>query len=729
MAGRKSTKSRRVSAEAEKSQPKQGRKSAGRNVLKLSTETDIGLELIETANDIKENIPERSKRVTRSSKIASQPDSSSASSSDKRKRRNPGHGPPAKRKSIEKTEPKMRNRVQTSYTVPMLSRTRGAPIIEEDEDDEDSDESPKIEESLDLAPLRIASVDSETFSLMVDDSTDRSSDSDGDELFDKENELDLENSSFAAMRDRLNDVQPIKPPSALLPNKLHGIGSPEKVWSLMVSRDDISRASKCLLNNHPDLSFNMRAVLLDWLMEVCESEYLHRETFHLAVDYVDRFFESSIMTVTQYSFQLVGTAALFVASKYEEIYPPKCRDFANLTDGAFSCDQVRQMEVLITRALDFTLGPITSLQWMSMYLQLLCSNKVGEDEHVCESNYFVPELMREDFIHMAKILDYLLFEEDSLQYTYRTIAAAVLFACYEPRSAVENATGFMFDQLLRVIDYVDPVVVVFDKLRAAGDPLPTNDRISPDDVHNIQSYFKYKDVEKLVGMKLLAMQSVGESTEECPASAVCYNMSTSAYVGLVNVVKAGCSTWRCMLAKDTCIFTTFQAIPVSLCCCSYDRCNVGGNPVYSDNPRQIQGMSDNGGGGGWGNGNQNANNNGWGNNNSPQTNQQQYNYGGQYSARDDQMTRQTVGSQSATPSLSPKQIEEVFKKEIDDRGDEIMLEDDFRKIDKNYKSQTLNKKKEMEKRPIGAAEPPKNSGINNNNNQNTKKDIGKEIQI
>ncbi|KAK6729495.1 hypothetical protein RB195_006504 [Necator americanus] len=81
------------------------------------------------------------------------------------------------------------------------------------------------------------------------------------------------------------------------------------------------------------------------------------------------------------------------------------------------------------------------------------------------------------------------------------------------------------------------------------------------------------------GMKLVRMQSVGESVEECPSGAYCYNMTASAAL-IVDVVKAGCSTWRCMLARDKCISTTFQMVPVSLCCCSHDRCNVGGNPVF-----------------------------------------------------------------------------------------------------------------------------------------------------
>ncbi|CAI5438442.1 unnamed protein product [Caenorhabditis angaria] len=226
------------------------------------------------------------------------------------------------------------------------------------------------------------------------------------------------------------------------------------------------------------------------------------------------------------------------------------------------------------------------------------------------------------------------------------------------------------------------------------------------------------------GMKVLALQSVGETTEECPSSSYCYNMSTSAMV-MVNFVKAGCSTWRCMLAKDTCIFTTFQAIPVSLCCCSYDRCNVGGNPVFSDNPRQITGGNNNygggnnnyggnTGGGSWGNGGE-MNNNGWGNNND--YNQQQT-YGQQNAERpgsggEEIMTKQQVGKADSAPpgkgvpQMTQKQLEEMFKKSIDDRGDEIQLEGDFKKVDKNYK--------------VGSSPPKKTSTAGKN--------TGKEIIV
>lgn len=58
----------------------------------------------------------------------------------------------------------------------------------------------------------------------------------------------------------------------------------------------------------------MRAILLDWLIEVCEVYKLHRETYYLAVDYLDRFLEVT-SNISKTCLQLIGITCLFVAAK------------------------------------------------------------------------------------------------------------------------------------------------------------------------------------------------------------------------------------------------------------------------------------------------------------------------------------------------------------------------------------------------------------------------------
>ncbi|KAF8084771.1 hypothetical protein N665_0701s0001 [Sinapis alba] len=95
-------------------------------------------------------------------------------------------------------------------------------------------------------------------------------------------------------------------------------------------------------------------VLVDWLVEVAEEYKLLPETLYLTVSYIDRFL--SLKTVNKQRLQLVGVSAMLIASKYEEISPPKVDDFCYITDNTFSKQDVVKMEADILLALQFEMG-------------------------------------------------------------------------------------------------------------------------------------------------------------------------------------------------------------------------------------------------------------------------------------------------------------------------------------------------------------------------------------
>ncbi len=57
---------------------------------------------------------------------------------------------------------------------------------------------------------------------------------------------------------------------------------------------------------------------------------LHRETFYLAVDFLDRYLGIS-SNIPKNRLQLIGVTCLFIGAKLEEIYPPKLQEFAYVT--------------------------------------------------------------------------------------------------------------------------------------------------------------------------------------------------------------------------------------------------------------------------------------------------------------------------------------------------------------------------------------------------------------
>lgn len=125
------------------------------------------------------------------------------------------------------------------------------------------------------------------------------------------------------------------------------------------------RPKPAYMKKQPDINHSMRTILVDWLVEVCEEYRLQSETLCLAISYIDRFL--SFMSVVRAKLQLVGTAAMFIAAKYEEIYPPDVGEFVYITDDTYTKTQVLRMEQLILKVLGFDLSVPTTLVFTTIY--------------------------------------------------------------------------------------------------------------------------------------------------------------------------------------------------------------------------------------------------------------------------------------------------------------------------------------------------------------------------
>ncbi|CAG2113312.1 unnamed protein product [Medioppia subpectinata] len=119
------------------------------------------------------------------------------------------------------------------------------------------------------------------------------------------------------------------------------------------------------ISKQPEINAKMRSILVDWLVEVTEEYKLLDQTLFLAVNYIDRFL--SLMSISRQSFQLLGTAALFIASKYEEIYPPELSEFVYITDDSYTKQQILNMEKLILKALDFDVSAPTTYYFIDKF--------------------------------------------------------------------------------------------------------------------------------------------------------------------------------------------------------------------------------------------------------------------------------------------------------------------------------------------------------------------------
>jgi cyclin B len=61
---------------------------------------------------------------------------------------------------------------------------------------------------------------------------------------------------------------------------------------------------------------------------------------------------------------------MFLASKYEEIYPPELKDFVYVTDRAYTKEQLIRMEVDILKVLQFTITVPTPWRLLERFTRL-----------------------------------------------------------------------------------------------------------------------------------------------------------------------------------------------------------------------------------------------------------------------------------------------------------------------------------------------------------------------
>ncbi|KAK4401712.1 putative cyclin-A3-1 [Sesamum angolense] len=114
-----------------------------------------------------------------------------------------------------------------------------------------------------------------------------------------------------------------------------------------------------------DISPVMRAILVDWLVEVAEEFKLISDTLYLTVNYIDRYL--STHNLIRNKLQLLGVSCMLVASKYEEITPPHVEDFCYITDNTYTKEEVLHMERNVLRFLDFELGNPTTKTFLRIF--------------------------------------------------------------------------------------------------------------------------------------------------------------------------------------------------------------------------------------------------------------------------------------------------------------------------------------------------------------------------
>lgn len=116
------------------------------------------------------------------------------------------------------------------------------------------------------------------------------------------------------------------------------------------------------LEAQPEVNHKMRAILVDWLVEVHLKYRLQAVTLHLTVNLIDRYMSRA--KVARKRLQLVGVVALFVAAKFEEVNPPTAAQLAHMTDNTYTVEDIFSLECSFLTVLEFKILVPTAVHFL-----------------------------------------------------------------------------------------------------------------------------------------------------------------------------------------------------------------------------------------------------------------------------------------------------------------------------------------------------------------------------
>jgi hypothetical protein len=117
------------------------------------------------------------------------------------------------------------------------------------------------------------------------------------------------------------------------------------------------------------VSAEMRRVLLRWLLQVGRKFEVMHETLHICAQIIDFVLVCEPARISKANFQLLGIAALFVASKYNEVHTWEAEKYVFVCDGLYSVEQLFEMEGVILTATSFNLQFPTIHQFAGVALE------------------------------------------------------------------------------------------------------------------------------------------------------------------------------------------------------------------------------------------------------------------------------------------------------------------------------------------------------------------------
>lgn len=132
----------------------------------------------------------------------------------------------------------------------------------------------------------------------------------------------------------------------------------DEIFEYMSKLEEEAMPMPNYMAGQQEITWEMRATLIDWLLQVHLRYHMLPETLWIAINIIDRFLSKRVVSVVK--LQLVGVTAMFVAAKYEEILAPSVDEYVKMTEGGYKKEEILKGEKIVLQTIDFKISAYCS---------------------------------------------------------------------------------------------------------------------------------------------------------------------------------------------------------------------------------------------------------------------------------------------------------------------------------------------------------------------------------
>ena len=180
--------------------------------------------------------------------------------------------------------------------------------------------------------------------------------------------------------------------------------------SILQSLLEDERVNENFLNIHK-ITERMRTRMVDWMIEVLSNYHCDESTYFEAINLMDRYFkecDSRNKVLQPPELHLIGVTSMFIASKYQDIYPLRLKIVKDkIAHNKLSCQEIKDKEDEITRYLDYNIGLPTMWDFINIYLEeifYINCNKHHIRNSILLETYYNTNSTKEDE-ELAKVIN------------------------------------------------------------------------------------------------------------------------------------------------------------------------------------------------------------------------------------------------------------------------------------------------------------------------------------